>query len=632
SEMCIRDRDAEDAKLTDTLPDAKYMEFLDADPKPSFADGRLLIWNLGHIPKKSSGKILLYALIKKNASQVSYLSSESVTGYGYVRLDQRLDTAKKPDALTNCVNITATYLGEKDFDASSSTIMLADAAGTSLKIQGHGSGNYSRDASIWFAQENKSIWASTSLSVGSRPTSFALPGGRSIEYSSKWSESQEAKNRVIGASIRERYMYASRILRNSTINLDKNGSILESDTTFEGVGHVGLLMMADVNGSIKDAPKFESTEDLQGRFTVHTSFDEYGENAVIGGSAFGVGSVNVRQLLDASKESREFGTGQYRADHLSHTQTSYMAKSLNASYEPVNYTYAPGFKVDLRQKWSASIRSGSGAWEAAAGNAATPPSSLIKQDFSGADYLNVSTISSNLGQMTTEAEFQGRAQFQVVQRARIDNSSIKEVELYDEYVGRYKLSRNVDIRGVANFNEPHLNVSKVGEVEEGKGTTINYVITVTNDGNHVLGPIKIVDLLPQNTYYVYSSLRPSEMNESSVVWTLISLGVGMSTSIKLKLNSSSSSERIVNRVQVVGGYNQEWIVAENASSIENNWLDGSGPSPVDAGVQLGCRAASPTGPGWRPPECFGLNCTQQAAQEDWISCDGCEGEFETSSL
>lgn len=623
--------DAEDAKLTDTLPDAKYMQFVDADPKPSFADGRSLIWNLGRIPKKSGGKILLYALIKKNASGISYVSSESVTGYGYVRFDQRLDTAKKPDTLTNCVNITATYLGERDFDASSSTIMLADAAGTSLKIQGHGSGNYSRDAYIRFAQENKSILSSTSLSVGFRPTSFSLPGGRSIDYSSKWSEAQEAKNRVTGASIRERYMYASRILRNSTMNLNKNGSVLESDTTFEGAGHVGLLKMTDANSTIKDAPKYESTEDFLGQFSVHTSFDEYGENAATDGSAFGMGSVIVRQLLDVSKESRESGTGLYRADHLSQTQTSYMARSLNASYEPVNYTYSPGFRVDLKKKWSASMWSGSGAWRVAA-NAATTPSSLIKQDFSGADYLNVSTLSGNLGQMKTEAEFQGRAEFQVVQIARIDNSSFKEVDLYDEYVGRYRLSRNVDISGVAHFNEPHLNVSMVGETEQGQSTTINYVITVTNDGNHVLGPIKIVDLLPQNTNYVYSSLRPSEINKSTVMWTLISLGVGMSTSIKLKLNSSSNSERIVNRVQVMGGYNQEWIVAENASSIENDWLDGSGPSPVDAGVQVGGRAPSPTGPDWRPPECFGLNCTQQGIQEDWISCEGCEGENEILSL
>ncbi|NMB84844.1 MAG: hypothetical protein GYA29_01170 [Methanothrix sp.] len=63
-----------------------------------------------------------------------------------------------------------------------------------------------------------------------------------------------------------------------------------------------------------------------------------------------------------------------------------------------------------------------------------------------------------------------------------------------------------------------------------------------------------------------------------------------------------------------------------------SWLALSSPSPTDAGVQLGGWAPSPRGPGWRPPECFGLNCTQQGAQEDWISCDGCEGGSKTSSL
>ena len=39
--------DAREAKLTDILPD---VEFLDADPEPTFNNGSVLIWNLGTLP------------------------------------------------------------------------------------------------------------------------------------------------------------------------------------------------------------------------------------------------------------------------------------------------------------------------------------------------------------------------------------------------------------------------------------------------------------------------------------------------------------------------------------------------------------------------------------------------------
>ena len=74
--------------------------------------------------------------------------------------------------------------------------------------------------------KDKTIQMKTSLKERYRASSFSLPRGSSINYDSKWSEVQSAKNRVTGASMIERYMYASRIDRNSTLSLDKNGSTL----------------------------------------------------------------------------------------------------------------------------------------------------------------------------------------------------------------------------------------------------------------------------------------------------------------------------------------------------------------------------------------------------------------------
>ena len=68
-------------------------------------------------------------------------------------------------------------------------------------------------------------------------------------------------------------MYASRIKRDSTINLDKNGSTLSSETSFEGAGHIDTVKKEC--GLAKAVPTYESHEDYLGSFDVHTYVDEY---------------------------------------------------------------------------------------------------------------------------------------------------------------------------------------------------------------------------------------------------------------------------------------------------------------------------------------------------------------------
>jgi large repetitive protein len=193
-------------------------------------------------------------------------------------------------------------------------------------------------------------------------------------------------------------------------------------------------------------------------------------------------------------------------------------------------------------------------------------------EFSQADYLKKNTIVRGLNEMKTEAEFSGTAQFEVIKRGAAANQSKEDVSLYEEYTGRYKLARNIEIAGVAKFDEPHLSVSKVGKTEPAGGTFIDYTITVVNDGNRALGPIYVLDLFPPGTQYVHSSLRPSEQNGSYARWTLVSLGIGASTTIDLKLNMTEDVDNLVNRVQATGSYDGQWIKAENYSAIQFNWL------------------------------------------------------------
>jgi hypothetical protein len=247
--------------------------------------------------------------------------------------------------LTNYANITASYLGVPESDSSTATIRLADALGTAVKILGHGSGIYSREGETLLLSKNRSIQVKTSLKERYGPSSFTLPKGRSIDYNSKWSEAQSAKNRVTGASINERYMYATWIDRNSTIKLDKNGSTLESETSFEGAGHIGTLKQSGANDTSihtpnhKGAPTFESQEDFLGSFRVYTKFDEYGKNVASNRSVSGYGSASSDKRIGRSQRSFESGTGAYQIEEVVQTVSSYMAKDIDVAQGPMSYIH-----------------------------------------------------------------------------------------------------------------------------------------------------------------------------------------------------------------------------------------------------------------------------------------------------
>lgn len=52
-----------------------------------------------------------------------------------------------------------------------------------------------------------------------------------------------------------------------------------------------------------------------------------------------------------------------------------------------------------------------------------------------------------------------------------------------------------------------------------------------------------------------------------------SLGIGQSSTIELKLNSTAEQTGLVNRVLASGGYDGQWVKAENYSALQYGWLD-----------------------------------------------------------
>jgi uncharacterized repeat protein (TIGR01451 family) len=333
-----------------------------------------------------------------------------------------------------------------------------------------------------------------------------------------------------------------------------------------------MLKRSDVNATYpsQGAPTYESQEDYLGSFNVSTKFDEYGKNVESSRSVSGMGYAASDKRIGTSQRSYESGTGNYQAEDSIQTQTNYVAKDLIASYGSMKYNYTPDVNVHLSQKWSEGIWSKSGTLPVK-GSGSSGPASFIGEEFSQADYLKENTTAKGLNEMDTEAEFSGRAQFKS-QYVKSENQTKDELSLYDEYIGKYKINRKLTLSGVARFDEPHLSISKVGSMDPAGGSFINYVITLVNDGNRALGPVYVLDLFPPSTEYVYSSLRPSELASNSAQWTLVYLGIGSSSTINLKLNATEDLDNLVNRVQARGGYNDEWVSAENYSALQLNWL------------------------------------------------------------
>ena len=579
--------------LTDNLPD---VEFLDADPLPSYNNGRTLIWNLGTLPPHSTDTIQLYVRINQTQSDIIYHSQQSVAGEGYMQMHQDLSTAKGPRSLTNYVQIDGYFDRTPDWDASSATIGLLDSLGTEVKLRGHGSGSYVREDEALLKTNNSTISLSTSLSARYRQSSFSLPDGRKIGYASKWHDSTEARNRITDASTQERYSYASHLDRNSTLLLDKNGSTMESETAFQGAGHIGILkgLPPTIFNTTFSAskPVYESRQDYLGSYTVYTKFDEYGKSATEERSVSGTGSASSDLRISDRQRSYEHGTGSYIVEDRIQTASNYISKDINASYAPQSFRYTPGFGVNLSSKWSEGMWSRSGSLSEADSGNSSKPASFIGEQFSALDSLQKNTVASGLNEMKTEAQFQGRARLTARYINQSANAS-EELDLYDEYLGSYSLSRHVHIGGVASFDEPHLSISKEGRMEPAGGTFVYYTINVKNDGNRALGQIYVQDIFPPETEYIRSSMRPSEISEASCQWTLLTLGIGQSSSIDLVLNATADQAGLVNRVLASGSYDGGMVKAENYSALQGGWLECC-PSQLSAAKTARIDADDPT--------------------------------------
>ena len=561
-----------DVRLTEVVLTERYpegVEFVSALPAPD--PGTNKRWTIGGLTVDGTGKIIVTVRVS-NLQDLEFASEGWITGEGFVNARESLSTSRGPLDLKNVVTITSAETGPV---SAAVTVTVGDP-GTEIEVREHGSGSYENEERVHVRTENKSISMDKDMAATYSPTSLGLYRGRTVDYSSRWTEEANAKNRVTGTSMSEQYRYATFIDRESSFFLDENESVMNIDSEFDGMGHIGFLKMPSNTSTAYDTPTIEVREDYVGSFKILQRVDEYGSSVsyekAASGSGFAVGDRRVKD----SQRSYESGTGEYDSEEIIETSTNYIAKDISLVSGPMNQSLTEDVSISASQKWKEGMYS------------TTPKVSYIGEEFTNLDYLDKETIAKGLNEMNTQASFEGRARF----RALLEpNKGNPEVDMDEQYEGDYSIERKVHFTGIAKYDRPHLNLTKTldGIVEETlpweygephlegavkKRKVATYTITVENDGNAAFDKVYVKDTFPPGASFIEpSSLRPKVITDTYANWTLQNLPIGSALNITLKLDVTKYAPvELVNRVDACGVYDDETVCARNFSALEINWL------------------------------------------------------------
>lgn len=540
---------------------------------PPLHDG---IWNFDSLDPGECVQIELVVHVPRE--DVEFISRQEINGSGFVRVFGDYTTALKPYVLTNKVSLTS---DEGPALSDTEKVTVIGEAGTDLKVREHGSGSYESRGSLRYLSSNKSLERELLLEARYEPTSFKLHGNRSERFASRWSESVQARNGITGASFLESYRHAMILDLEDSIHLDENGSKISLISDFHGPAHFSMSKKGykQAKGT-GDTDIFDSQEDYAGSFRVHETMEEQGENVLSEEFVSGAGYASLDKRVRSRQRSYESGTGPFHLEETIQSSTGFMSKEIDVRHEAMSCNIAPGTNLTSSLEWKEGLL--------ARGN-----SSFLEEKFFSTERLKKEAVLRGLREIESQANFSGRAEFRVVYKDDKNKSNTSaEIDLMDEFSGEYNLKRRVLLAGVSKYDQPHLSIyltdhsdltdssladtslADTSHVDSdlANSSILRYTVTVKNDGNSALGPIYLRDLFPPGTEYIGSSDGPSELTPEYANWTLLSLGIGGSSTIDLKLNVTGDVDALVNRVEALGGHDGQWITAANFSVIQRSWL------------------------------------------------------------
>jgi uncharacterized repeat protein (TIGR01451 family) len=586
---------AKNVTVTDILP---RVILISVSPPPStITNGNNLTWRVGTLGKSESRIIEIVVQIPKKA-KANFYETSLVQGDGYAYVRKGFDTLEKKEALINRAEINGSY-GKYPYPVppAISIVTILGSPGTSISSLEHGSGYYKEEAKSSLHQENKSISLEKDLFAKYGKTAFLLPGNRSLNYDSMWSDRTRVENRILGDSLSEKYLYADTLSQNSSYLADMNQTVYRSDADFStGMAQISYKKrVPDGRAAVQ-----EIDENYHGSFRIKEAVDSYGESVKFTKSAKGKGFVSTDKRVKGQQRSYESGSGYYSSDEKS--ELGSVAKYTKMQYAPVllragsqNLSYANLWDEGLLTK-----EEGTGV--------------LISKDIRYASSVDMEAMMEK-SSLSLLGKFNGTLDINIEegQRRVLDQTLL----------GSFQMDTAISIHSAPKHLYPHVNISKTAVMLD--ENTVLFLINISNDGNKLLKPLNVTDYLPKGCSFINSRIR-AKTNGSMVNWTLPSLDIGRTLTIKMRAKVDGGRAYYTNTVQVRAAYKESIVEASNSTTFEAEYL----PLPCCPGVDTGIDNRINTSSlfnatpvigywgSWNPSPCFNItgNMTECSAESE----------------
>ncbi|MFZ2470316.1 MAG: hypothetical protein WAW52_00085 [Methanothrix sp.] len=534
-------RSAYFVNVTDLLP---KVILISVSPPPSNMSGNNLTWRVGTLGENESRSIQIVVQIPKKAN-ASFYETSLVQGNGYAYVRKGFSTEEKKEALINRARISG-YYKKPEYNekylykvSNNSTVTILGSPGTSISSREHGSGYYKEEEKSSLHQENKSISLEKGLFAKYRKTAFLLPGNRSLNYDSLWSDQTRIDNRILGDSVNEKYLYADTLNQNSTFVADMNQTVYRSQADFSS-GMAQISYKKRVPGG--RAAVQEIDEDYHGSFRINEALDSYGESVKFSKSAKGKGFVSTDKTVKGLQRSYESGSGYYSSEETS--QLGSVAKYTKMQYAPV-----------LLEAGSQNI-SYANLWDEGMLTKEEETGISIRKDIRYASSVDMEAMMEK-SSLSLLGKFNGTLDINMENGPRIG--------LDQRLVGSFQIDTAISIHGTPLHLYPHVNISKEAVMLD--ENTVLFLINVSNDGNKLLKPLNVTDYLPKGCSYINSSIR-AKTNGSMVNWTLPSLDIGRRLTIKMRSRVDGGRAYYTNIVSVRAVSKEGKVEARNSTTFE----------------------------------------------------------------
>ena len=529
-------RSADNVTVTDLLP---KVILLSVSPPPSIINGNNLTWRVGTLGENESRTIQIMVQIPKTA-KANFYETSLVQGNGYAYVRKGFDTQEKKEALINRAEINGSYgIYPYHVPPAISTVTILGSPGTSISSQEHGSGYYKEEAKSSLHQENKSISLEKNLFAKYGKTAFLLPGNRSLNYDSLWSDRTRIENRILGDSLLEKYLYIDTLNQNSTFVADMNQTVYSSEADFgSGMAQISYKKRVPDERAVIQ----EIDENYHGSFRIKEGVDSYGESVKFTKSAKGKGFVSSDKRAKGLQRSYESGSGYYSSEESS--ELGSVNKYTKVQYAPVllragsqNQSYANLWDEGLVTK-----EDGTGV--------------LISKDIRYASSVDMEAMMEK-SSLSLLGKFNGTLD--------INMENGRRIGLDQTILGSFQIDTAISIHETPKHLYPHVNISKTAVMLD--ENTVLFLINVSNDGNKLLKPLNVTDYLPKGCSFINSSIR-AKANGSMVNWTLPSLDIGRTLTIKMRAKLDGVRTYYTNTVQVRAAYKESIVLATNSTTFE----------------------------------------------------------------